>query len=385
MIAIFSNHLKGDKIIWIVIFILFVVSMLAVYSSTGTLAYQYRGGNTTFYLFRHAIFLILGIGIIYITHRMSYLVFSRMSQIFFLLSIILLLFTLLLGNTKNDATRWLTVPGLGIAFQTSDFAKFSLIIYVARILSVHQEKPRQMGVALKQIAFATIITCGFIAPENLSTAALLFFTVMVLMYIGRMPMKYIYYCVGLITIVLIILVTIAFVSPDLGRFGTWKNRIENYVSGDDDANYQADQAKIAIATGGFFGKRPGNSTQRNFLPFPYSDFIYAIIVEEYGFVGGFTIILLYLFLLYRSGVIVKKCNRTFPALLTVGLTFSLVFQALINMGVAVSLLPVTGQPLPFVSMGGTSILFTSMALGIILSVSRHVEANKETVNIKEEV
>jgi cell division protein FtsW len=214
-------------------------------------------------------------------------------------------------------------------------------------------------------------------PANFSTAVILFVSSFILMFIGRVKMKYLMLVAGIgVFIITLLIASIAFTGSQ-GRVGTWQNRIESFVSGDSEDNYQVEQSKIAIATGGFFGKGPGNSTQRNFLPHPYSDFIYAIIIEEYGFVGGVIVLILYLFLLYRAGVIVRKSNRTFAAFLAIGLTISLTFQAMINMGVAVHLFPVTGQTLPLVSMGGSSILFTSVGLGIILSVSRGVEKNLE--------
>jgi len=352
-------------------------SLLAVYSSTGTLAYKYQGGNTAYYILKHFVLLMVGLGIIYITHLIPYKFYSKLSQLFLYLAIFLLAVTLIMGTSLNQATRWLTLPGLGLTIQTSDFAKLALIMYIARILSIRQHKIDDFNGIVVSLIIPIVAVCGLIMPANLSTAVILFATSFILMFIGRVKVKYLMLVAGIGVFIITLLIASIVFTGSQGRVGTWQNRIESFVSGDSEDNYQVEQSKIAIATGGFFGKGPGNSTQRNFLPHPYSDFIYAIIIEEYGFVGGVIILILYLFLLYRAGVIVRKSNRTFAAFLAIGLTISLTFQAMINMGVAVHLFPVTGQTLPLVSMGGSSILFTGVALGIILSVSRGVEKNIE--------
>jgi cell division protein FtsW len=368
-----DKYFRGDRTIWLVVFILTIFSLLAVYSSTGSLAYRYQSGNTEFYLFRQARFLIIGLVIMYLAHLVRYTYYSRISQVAIIVAVPLLLITLFLGTNLNQASRWLSLPGLNATFQTSDLAKLALIMFVARMLSKKQENIKNFKSAFVPIVVPVIIVCGLILPANLSTALLLFFTCIVLMFIGRINMKYILY-MGLISVFLLgIYVTVKLNSKDQGRVGTWKARLEHFKGGEDGDNYQAEQAKIAIATGGVVGKFPGNSTQRNFLPHPYSDFIFAIIVEEYGLIGAALIVFLYLMLFFRVIRFIKHSPRAFATLLAVGCCFSLVFQALINMAVAVNLFPVTGQPLPLVSMGGTSTLFTSLALGIILSVSREVE------------
>lgn len=372
---VLSKYFKGDRVIWGVIFALSMFSLLAVYSSTGTLAYKYQGGNTAYYILKHFVLLMVGLGIIYITHLIPYKYYSRLSQLFLYLSIFLLAITLVMGTSLNQATRWLTLPGLGFTIQTSDFAKLALIMYIARVLSLRQHKVADFNSVVVSIIIPVVLVCGLIMPANLSTAMILFATAFILMFIGRVKMSYLMLFAGIGVFIITLLVASIVFTGSQGRIGTWQNRIESYVNGDADDNYQVEQSKIAIATGGFFGKGPGNSTQRNFLPHPYSDFIYAIIIEEYGFAGGVLVLFLYLFLLYRAGVIVRKSNRTFAAFLAIGLTISLTFQAMINMGVAVHLFPVTGQTLPLVSMGGSSILFTGVAFGIILSVSRSVEKN----------
>ncbi len=377
---ILSKYFKGDRVIWGVIFILSVFSLLAVYSSTGTLAYKYQEGNTAYYIVKHFVLLAAGLGIIYITHLIPYKYYSRLSQLFLYISIFLLAITLVMGTSLNQASRWLTLPGLGFTIQTSDLAKLALIMYVARVLSLRQtdKKLNDFNGVFVSLILPVIIVCGLIMPANLSTALILFATSFLLMFIGRVKVKYLLGISGVgVLIVALVIMGVVISGSNTGRIGTWQKRIESFVSGDSEDNYQVEQSKIAIATGGIFGKGPGNSTQRNFLPHPYSDFIYAIIIEEYGFFGGVIILFLYLFLLYRAGVIVRKSRRTFAAFLAIGLTISLVFQAMINMGVAVHLFPVTGQTLPLVSMGGSSILFTGVAFGIILSVSRNVEKLEE--------
>ena len=367
------KNIKGDKVIWAVVLILSIFSILAVYSSTGTLAYKYQGGNTEYYLLKHFIILVFGISLMYIAHLVKYTYYSRISQIAIFLAVPLLLFTILTGTNLNEASRWLTLPIINVTFQSSDLAKLALIMYVARLLSKKQEQIKDFKSAFVPIILPILIVCGLILPANFSTAAALFTTCLVLMFIGRVNLKYIGAMILIGVVFMGIFVAILMNSSNQGRLGTWKARIENFRSGDSEGNYQVEQAKIAIATGGIIGKLPGNSTQRNFIPHPYSDFIFAIIIEEYGILGGFFMVLLYCILLFRAVRILTRSPGTFGAFLAIGCSFSLVFQAMINMGVAVNVFPVTGQPLPLVSMGGTSIWFTSIALGIVLSVSKETE------------
>ena len=371
------NNIKGDKVIWSVVIILSVFSLLAVYSSTGTLAYRFQKGNTEYYLIKHFIILILGLGLMYLAHLIKYTYYSRISQLAMFITVPLLLFTLFTGTNLNEASRWLTLPIVNLTFQSSDFAKLALIIYVARLLSKKQDQIKDFKSAFVPVMLPILIVCALIVPANFSTSAALFVTCMVLLFIGRINMKYIFALLGIAIVLFTIFIVFLMNSPSKGRLGTWKNRIENFRSGDREDNYQAEQAKIAIATGGVFGKLPGNSTQRNFLPHPYSDFIFAIIIEEYGMIGALIVILMYLILLYRSVKIVSGAQGTFGAFLAFGCCFSLVFQAFINMAVAVNILPVTGQPLPMVSMGGTSIWFTGLAIGIMLSVSKESNKNEQ--------
>lgn len=373
------NYIKGDRVIWAVVLLLAIFSVLVVYSSIVTLAYKYQDGNTEFYLFKHSIILFIGFLLMYFAHKLNYRYYSRISQIALLLAIPLLLFTLLTGASINDASRWLMIPVINQTFQTSDLAKLALIMFLARMLSKKQDNIKDFNQAFVPIMIPVLIVCGLILPANFSTAAILFATCLVLMFIGRINMAYIISLISIGVVCLVIFVAVVMNSNVSSRVGTWQNRIENFIEGDSKSNYQAEQSKIAIATGGVMGKGPGGSTQRNFLPQSYSDFIFATVIEEYGIVGGTFTLLLYLILLYRGILIAKKAPRTFGSLLAIGLSFSLVFQAMINMAVAVNLFPVTGQPLPMVSMGGTSIWFTCLAVGIILSVSRNAEQETEEV------
>ncbi len=363
------RYIKGDKIIWIVVLILLVISLLSVYSSTGSLAYQHRSGNTFFYLFRQLKFILLGVLIIFFVHLVPYRIFSRVSIVALYLAIPLLILTLIAGTNFNEATRWLQIPGTGLTIQPSDFAKIALVMYLAKILSVNQNNIKDFKGVFGKISLAIIGTCALILPANFSTAVIVFVTAFSLMFVGRIPVRYLALMIFTGLFALSIFIGGALLLNSEGRISTWKNRIENYVDGEGD-NYQADQAKVAIVQGGLFGKGPGNSTQRNLLPHPYSDFIYAIIIEEYGtLVGGILVIALYLWLFFRAGMIIRRSKSTYGAFLAFGLSMGLVLQAFVNMAVAVGLVPVTGQTLPLVSMGGSSIFFTSMATGMILSVS----------------
>ncbi len=365
------SYLKGDRVIWAIVFLLSLLSILVVYSSVVTLAHKYKQGNTGAYLIKHAITVFGGIFIMYIIHKLKYTLFSRVAQIGMFLVIPLLLFTLLKGVSAGEASRWVEIPGLGLTFQSSDIAKIILIIFVARTLTIKQGKFNEFKTLFKYLLLPIGFICLLIFPANFSTSALLFVNCLFVMFIGQIKPKFIIYILGCCAGAVLLLGIIIYQFPDaIPRGGTWKARIENFSKGDSKSNYQSEQAKIAIATGGIIGKGPGNSTQRAFLPQASSDFIYAIIIEEYGLFTGFAMLFLYMILLFRGIRILRDSEKTFGGLVAVGLSFSLVFQALINMAVAVNLFPVTGQPLPLVSMGGTSIWFTCVAIGIILSVSR---------------
>lgn len=366
------NKTKGDFVIWMVIFLLAIISLLAVYSSTGTLAYQHQGGNTEYYFFKHLFLLLFGLLMIYLCHLIDFRYYSRIAQILLILSVPLLLLTYFLGLDIHNAKRWLMVPGINVSIQTSDIAKVALIMYTARMLSKKQEVIKDFRKAFLPIMTAIVLVCGLIAPADLSTAVILFACCFILLFIGRVKLKFLALLVAICFSGAALFTGVLYFADDGGRIATWEQRIESFAN-EENVSYQNKQAKIAIATGGLFGKGPGNSTQRNFLPNPYSDFIYAIIIEEWGLLGGIFVMLLYLILLYRCILIVIKSPFAFGALLALGLSLILVLQGFVNMGVAVHLLPVTGLTLPMVSMGGTSLLFTSVSLGIILSVSRYIE------------
>ncbi|WP_346728154.1 FtsW/RodA/SpoVE family cell cycle protein [Marinifilum caeruleilacunae] len=370
--------------IWIIILLLSLVSLLVVYSSTGTLAYKVRGGNTSYFLIKQLVLLGGCFFIMYIVHAMPHRYYSSFANIVLIISIGMLILAKLIGTNLNDASRWITIPGIGFNFQPSELAKLALILHVSRTLSRFQGKLGCSKDAFIRLIVPIGVVCLLIFLDDFSTSVLLGGICYILMFIGRVAYKYLLGSIAAVLLVLVLLIALAPVIPSLGRVQTVRSRIENFFNEErsinNNQNYQVEQAKIAVVSGGIFGKMPGNSTQRNFLPHPYSDFIYAIILEEMGWIGGFGILALYLFLLYRAGIIVRKCSRTFPAFLVIGLTLSIVFQALTNMAVSVNLIPVTGQPLPLVSMGGTSLIFTSAAFGMILSVSNWANEEEKRLN-----
>ncbi|MBC7915038.1 MAG: FtsW/RodA/SpoVE family cell cycle protein [Pyrinomonadaceae bacterium] len=367
------NKTKGDRWIWLIVILLSVWSLLAVYSATGTLAYK-KGVGSEQFLIKHLVMIVGGIALMYFSHLLDYKYYAGISKVLMIVTIPLLLYTLIFGNTVNDASRWVTIPVINQTFQTSDLAKLALITFLARTLTKKQENIKDVKKSFLPIMGSVSLVFILIALANLSTALMLFGVSILLLIIGRISIKQIsFVCLA----GLFLLLGVIFLGP---RRKTYISRIETYLhpeKADPDKSFQANQAKIAIATGGIFGKGPGNSTQRNFLPHPYSDFVYALIIEEYGLIGGVALVLIYLVFLYRCILIVTASPKAFGALLAAGLSFSLTIQAFANMAVAVGLGPVTGVPLPLVSMGGTSILFTSIAFGIILSVSRDVEEKKK--------
>ncbi|MEI6020629.1 MAG: FtsW/RodA/SpoVE family cell cycle protein [Bacteroidota bacterium] len=374
------NYLKGDKVIWAIMFLLSLLSLLVVYSAVVTLAHKFKQGNTEWYLFKHFILIVIGFSLAYLFHRIKYTLFSKIAQIGFILSIPLLVYTLLKGVSAGEASRWIEIPGLGLTFQSSDIAKLMLLIYCARIIALKGKELIDFKSVFKHLLVPIGLVCILILPANFSTAAILFFNCLLLLFVGGIPLKIILKIVGICILVGTMFFSWVWLSPETipgGRGLTWKSRIDNFSKADSKSNYQSEQAKIAIATGGIIGKGPGNSTQRAFLPQASSDFIYAIIIEEYGLVIGFLILFLYMILLYRGIKILRDNDKPFGGLVAISLSLSLVFQALVNMAVAVNLFPVTGQPLPLISMGGTSILFTMIALGVILSVSRSIEDKGE--------
>ncbi|WP_301934872.1 FtsW/RodA/SpoVE family cell cycle protein [Ferruginibacter sp.] len=381
---------KGDKVIWAIVIILTLVSLLVVYSSTGSLAYKYSKSTESF-LFKQFAFIILGVIIIYFAHRVNYTIYSRIALILFLIAIPLLIYTFFFGTRLNEGSRWIKLPVINMTFQTSDLAKLALFMYMSRQLSRKQQVIKDFKKGFLPIIIPVVIICLLIAPANLSTAILVAATSLLLMFIGRISTKHILLTIAIAMIPVMILLTIAVKYYDkeehktkdlpaifaTGRVPTWIGRIQTFMySHKEDENeklYQINQAKIAIANGGWFGVGPGNSSARNFLPHSYSDFIFAIILEEYGLLGGTFIVFIYLLFLYRCIRLYQKCPFAFGAFLALALSFTLVIQAIANMGVNVNLFPNTGVTLPLVSMGGSSFLFTCLSIGIILSVARNVE------------
>ena len=386
---------KGDKVIWALVVLLTLVSLLAVYSATGSLAYKNYRGNTEIYLFKQIAFIMAGIMVIYFAHLVNYTFYSRAAKIAFLISLPLLFYTLFFGVKMNEGSRWIRLPLINMTMQTSDFARLALFMYLARLLSKKQDVIKDFKKGYLPIIAPVVITCAMIAPANLSTALLLGASCLLLMFIGRVSTKHILMTIGIALIPILFLISAAVIrhgkthkdettlvvkkssSTLFGRVDTWIGRMESFIYGgkddvDNDA-YQVNQAKIAISKGGMFGVGPGNSTTRDYLPQAYNDFIYAIIMEEYGLVGGAFIMFIYLVFLYRCIRIYKRCPFAFGAFLALGLSFTLAIQAVANMAVTVNLFPVTGVTLPLVSMGGTSFIFTCLAIGIILSVARNVE------------
>ncbi len=373
--------LKGDRGIWTVLILLSLISILVVYSSIVTLAYKHQQGNTLYYLLRHSVFIAVGLLLAYYVHKIKFTLFSKISLILMIVTIPLLVLTLLLGAKINEANRWLVIPIINQTFQTSDLAKLSLIMYIARTITLKQQDLHNFRNTFIPLLVPITLTCGLILPANFSTAAMLFFACFLLMFVGGIKITHLLGTLGFVAILGVIALFIVMKFPDvLPRAKTWNKRIESYMSGESKENYQAEQSKIAIATGGLLGKGPGKSTQRNFLPHPYSDFIFAIVIEEYGLFGGVFVLLLYLIFLFRCVRIMSTTDKLFGKLLVAGISFMLIFQALINMAVAVNLFPVTGQPLPMISMGGTSMWFTCLSVGVILSVSAF-EKNTEKTNL----
>ena len=380
MQKLLNKYLHGDKTIWLVTGILAAFSLLAVYSSISTLAVKYQSGNTEHYLFRQILMLGFGFVAMYHAHRLKFTYYSSLSKIFIWIAIGLLALTLVKGSNINNASRWLTIPIINQTFQTSDFAKIALVLYVSRILANRKEEVGDYRRVLIPALLVIGVVCLLIFPANFSTAALLFTTCFILLFIGRVPIKQLLATIGIGAAALFIVFQVAAAKPDLlPRLSTWEKRIASFSSGDSEANYQAEHAKIAIASGGVFPNGPGKGSSRNFLPHPYSDMIYAFIIEEYGLLlGGCGLMLLYLIFFFRSIKIAWKCDKPFGAYVAAGLSLMLTMQAFINMGVAVNLFPVTGQSLPLVSMGGTSTLFTCLSIGIILSISKSVYEPEKT-------
>ncbi|MGC8749429.1 FtsW/RodA/SpoVE family cell cycle protein [Hydrotalea sp.] len=384
---------RGDKFIWGIVILLALISVLVVYSATGSLAYKMNKGNNEVYLFKQLAFMVMGMLLIYFLHKINYTIFSRIATFLFYISIPLLAYTLFFGTRINDGSRWIRLPIINMSFQTSDFAKLALFMYLSKMLSKKQQVIKNFKEGFLPIIISVALVCVLIAPANLSNALLTFATSLLLMFIGRVSIKHLLLVIAIaaIPLLVIVLVAVSTYKPvksevvektnnieklnHVGRFTTWVKRVQDFIySNSTDVPYQVQQAKIAIANGGILvGLGPGNSRQRNYLPQAYNDFIYAIIIEEYGLLGGGFIIFIYLLFLYRCISIFRRCPYAFGAFLALALSFTLAIQALANMAVNVNIVPVTGVTLPLISMGGSSFLFTCASIGIILSVARNVE------------
>ncbi len=366
------QRIQGDRTLWVIAVLLALFSLLPVYSASSNIAFLYGTGNTLGMLTRHGMHLVLGLILMYAAHKIPYRHFGPLSLLLLPFAILLLVYTLFQGHSVANASRWIQIPLLGWTFQTSAFASIVLMVYISRYLSkADPEKLKSLKKSALPLLGPIFIVCGLILPANFSTAALIFTVSMLLLFIGGYPLKNLFIILGsgLVAFLLFILLVMAF--PNISnRVETWKARIEAYSSGNSEENYQVTKAKMAIAEGRVFGKGPGKSIQKNFLPQSNSDFIYAVIVEEFGTFGGVMLVFFYTWLLIRVLVISTRSATKFGMLLAIGTGFVILIQAFVNLGVAVNLLPVTGQTLPLVSAGGSSIWMTCLAIGIILSVSR---------------
>ena len=385
---ILLNNIKGDKLIWAIVALLAIVSFMPVYSAASNLAYRTVGGNTFTFLIKHLVHLALGFAIMYGVHKIPYRYFKGLSLVMIPIVLVLLAITMLQGTTIEgaSASRWIQIPVVGVSFQTSTLASVVLMIYVARYMSKIQDKAITFKSSILPLWIPVFLVLVLILPSNFSTTAIIFLMVLILVFIGGYPFKYIGVILGLGLIGLMFFIVVAKLTtgPLSVKVETWENRIINYSNNEDtEADYQIEKAKIAIAAGGIQGVGPGKSIQKNFLPQSSSDFIFAIIIEEYGLLGGFFIMILYLWFLFRIVIVAQKSDTVFGKLVVLGVGLPIVFQALINMAVAVELFPVTGQTLPLISSGGTSIWMTCLAIGIILSVSAKRDEIKEQESIEE--
>ncbi len=377
------SELRGDKVIWMIFALLALFSIIISYSATGTLAFRYHGGDTSSYLLKQVGILSLGLILAYMCYLMHPKRYSKMAATLFLLSIPLLVYTLALGPEINDARRWIAVPFTSLTFQTSDFAKIALFMYLAKVLSI-SEYIKDFNSAFLPIIVPVIIVVGLILPSDLSTAALIFLISMLMMFVGRVDLKYIVLLIMCGIVLFAVMIILGNFFPEFIRVETWIKRINNFRM-NLDGEYQIQQAKMAIASGGlFWGEGPGNSMVRNTLPSAHADCVFAVIVEEYGLLGGFVIISLFLLLLFRVITLVTVSNKGFGAMLALGLTLNIVIQALANIAVTVHLVPVTGLALPMLSYGGTSLLFTCISFGIILSVSKNIQKITEPEAVGED-
>jgi cell division protein FtsW len=377
-----KNIILGDRVLWVALALLSIFSFLPVFSASSNLTYVVGQGTPWGHLLKHFIVLFFGFGLMYGLHKIPYQYFKGISILALPLIILLLIYTASQGNliAGANANRWIRIPIVGLSFQTSTLASIVLLAYVANLMSKENPKLYRLKTSILPLWLPVILVTLLILPANLSTAAVLFFMVLILVFLGGYPIKYLLGMLGMGLFMALLFVLIAKAYPDWfpNRIDTWINRIENFISADDNAgNYQIERAKTAIATGGLLGVGAGKSVMKNFLPQSSSDFIYAIIVEEFGLVGGTALILLYLVVLFRIVVIAHKSDTVYGKLLVLGLGLPIIIQAFINMAVALQVFPVTGQTLPLISSGGTAAWMTCIAFGMILSVSasQKIESN----------
>jgi len=379
-------NLEGDTRIWAVVFFLSIVSIVVVYSATGGLAYTSYGGNTWHLFFKHFKFLIVGLVLMYFVHKVPHKYFSRLGQLGFIIAIPILFYTVVFGTSMNDANRWITIADMPI--NTFEIGKIAITVFLARQLVRSQKDLNDLKKVSWKLFAPLILVCAIIFPANLSTAAMIFLAGLMLLYLGGVPFKYLALLLASILTLGVLVISLSLTVPALKktfpRAQTWVNRVKNFSedkSVNSDEFYQVAHAKIAIVNGGIKGRGPGKSTQRNVLPLPNSDYVYAILIEEWGVLGGFMVVFAYVVLLLRGKRIFNLANDPLAAYLGVGLSISLVLQAFINMAVAVDFFPVTGQTLPLISMGGVSVIFTCVSLGIILSTSRSINVSKISTNV----
>lgn len=381
MQTLFKN-IKGDRLIWAIVALLAILSFLPVYSAASDLAYSRYDGNTFISFVKHFMHLFLGFAIMYGVHKIPYRYFKGLSLVMIPVVLVLLVVTMLQGTVMGgaSASRWIKIPIVGMSFQTSTFAFVVLMVYVARYMSKIKDLDITFKGSILPLWAPVFLVLALILPSNFSTAAIMFLMVMMLVFMGGYPIRYLAVIIGagLLCLVFFVMFAKLTTGPLNVKVTTWENRIKNYSNNEDtQADYQIEKAKVAIASGGVTGVGPGKSIQKHALPQSSSDFIFAIIIEEYGLIGGFSIMILYMWLLFRIVIVAQKSDTVFGKLLVLGVGLPIVFQALINMAVAVELFPVTGQTLPLISSGGTSIWMTCLAIGIILSVSAKREEIKE--------
>ncbi|MCQ2249529.1 MAG: FtsW/RodA/SpoVE family cell cycle protein [Bacteroidales bacterium] len=378
---------KGDPVIWFMVGILMLVGIVEVYSATSMLAWKEQHGNTTYYLVKHLGFVFMGFLVMVGLCRVSYKLLFKASNVGLYISVVLLFLTIFTGSSTNDARRWFTIPLIDISFQTSDLAKLTLMIYLAKVLSTCQNTLESKKLVFRKCMIAILAVCVLILPSNLSTALLIGGTSVMLMLVGQIPVKWIGIMVGGLLLAGVLFIGGCKLVGFHTRLDTWVTRITTYSSSDADksgADYQSEQSKIALSRGGILGQGVGKSLQRNAIPHPYSDFIFAIVVEETGLMGGIVVVACYIIFFFRCVRIVKTTERTFPVFIVVGLCLNIVLQAVSHFLVVAGIVPVTGQPLPFVSMGGTSLLFNSVSIGIILNISRYAGKKETVTEIEEE-